>query len=365
MAAHIMECLIQSSDGTRKPIVSQTHAIPQIRKPHDVLVRVAAVALNPTDFKSPESNPKPGAIIGCDFTGTVVSTGSSTEGLQVGQRVCGFVHGSNPGNPDIGSFAEFLVADSRLLIKVPDTWSDKEAAALGGVGWGTVALAIEKSLQLAGRPSNAEMNLRADGKRPVVLVSGGATATGTMACQLLASAGCDPIATVSPANSTLVKSYGAVSTIDYTAPSCGDTIKEQTKGTLRYAIDCITSPESVATCFEALGRAGARISALDHIPDAWRTRKAVKIDFPLGYTLFGSEVQLQGAYHRDADHTKMELGQRWRDEVQQLVDHGQLKCHPPRELSNEPHGRWESIIQGLEMLKAGEVHAQKLVVRLM
>lgn len=123
--------------------------------------------------------------MGCDFTGSVVSAGeAATRDFPSGTRVCGFVHGSNPGNCETGSFAEYLVTDSRLLIRVPDDWKDLDGAALGGVGWGTVAQVMEVSLQLPGRPSKPEVP-KDDGSRTPVLVYGGATATGTMACQSL------------------------------------------------------------------------------------------------------------------------------------------------------------------------------------
>lgn len=73
----------------------------------------------------------------------------------------------------------------------------------------------------------------------------------------------------------------------------------------------------------------------------------------------GKEVKLTGEYHRDADPAKFDLGVRWRNEVQTLLDRGRLRCHPPREVP----GKWQGIIQGLDMLKAGQVRGQKLVVR--
>lgn len=78
------------------------------------------------------------------------------------------------------------------------------------------------------------------------------------------------------------------------------------------------------------------------------------------YVVMGQEVKLKGIYHRDADPTKFELGARWRQEMQNLLDQGRLRCHPPREVP----GKWNGIIQGLEMLRAGQVRGQKLVVRL-
>lgn len=182
LARDSMDCLIQGPSGQGQRAVRSR---PEVKAPHDVLVCVSAVALNPTDFKSPASNPSPGAIMGCDFMGYVVSAGEDADKLfPSSTRVCGFVHGSNPGNPDKGSFAQYLVTDSRLLVRVPDSWTDLDGAALGGVGWGTIALAMEVSLRLSGRPSKPAAP-QEDGSRVPVLVYGGATATGTMACQIL------------------------------------------------------------------------------------------------------------------------------------------------------------------------------------
>lgn len=178
-------CLVQPPDGGGPPVISHSHPIPELKEPYDVLIRVLAVALNPTDYKMPEYHPVPNAIMGCDFMGTVVATGLKVDNAPPGTRLCGPIHGSNPGDPDCGAFAEYLVADVRLFLRVPDAWSDLDGAALGGVGWATVALAMEHSLQLTGLPSKPAP-LRPDGSRVPVLVYGGATATGTMACQILA-----------------------------------------------------------------------------------------------------------------------------------------------------------------------------------
>lgn len=61
------------------------------------------------------------------------------------------------------------------MLKVPAVWGWEEAAAVGGIGWGTLGLALWEALGLEWRGGRGE----------AVLVYGGATATGTMACQLL------------------------------------------------------------------------------------------------------------------------------------------------------------------------------------
>lgn len=180
----LMTALVQSPDGKGPPVVSQSQPIPEITEPYQVLVRVSAVALNPTDYKMAEYFPVPGSVMGCDFMGVIAAGGPKVDTAKIGLRVCGPMHGSNPGNPGVGAFAEYLIQDVRLLVRLPDSWSDLEGAALGGVGWATVGLAMEDSLNLTGTPSKPAP-YREDGSRVPVLVYGGATATGTMACQLL------------------------------------------------------------------------------------------------------------------------------------------------------------------------------------
>lgn len=85
----------------------------------------------------------------------------------------------------------------------------------------------------------------------------------------------------------------------------------------------------------------------------------MKMSMPLTYVVMGREVMLDDPYHRAADPSKIDLGARWALEVQKLVDEGRLKCHPVREVP----GKWQGIIQGLNMLKDSQVRGQKLVVR--
>ncbi|UKZ75724.1 hypothetical protein TrVFT333_003416 [Trichoderma virens FT-333] len=60
----------------------------------EVLVKVAAIALNPIDWKILHgSKPSLPAILGCDFAGTVASVGNGVTKTKVGERVIGFVAG--------------------------------------------------------------------------------------------------------------------------------------------------------------------------------------------------------------------------------------------------------------------------------
>ena len=149
-----------------------------------VLIRVLTVALNPTDIKMISHFPEKCKMVGCDFSGIVENVPSPNgEPLAIapGTRVCGGVFPYNPENPYNGSFAQWVVSDARVLLRVPDDWDDLQAAALGSVGWGTCGLAFYDSdaLNLQGRPTKPTE------KHEPVLIYGGGTATGTMAIQML------------------------------------------------------------------------------------------------------------------------------------------------------------------------------------
>lgn len=61
---------------------------------NSLIVKVAAVALNPTDWKHIHFLADAGATIGCDYAGVVHEVGKAiTNGLRKGDRVAGFTHG--------------------------------------------------------------------------------------------------------------------------------------------------------------------------------------------------------------------------------------------------------------------------------
>lgn len=154
--------------------------------PKTLLVKTTAVAINPCDYKIGANCPAPRAILGMDFVGKVVQMDPGAAELRpdlaVGDRVCGWIHGSNPEEPENGSFAEYLRARAQLVYRVPECMSDREAAAMG-VSTSTAALALWHSL---GLPASPEAPLNPEARTPTyVLVYGASTASGTMALQLL------------------------------------------------------------------------------------------------------------------------------------------------------------------------------------
>lgn len=170
-------------------IIKSDAPIPAL-EPDMVLVKTAAVAINPHDAKTLEYSTIPGAIVGSDFSGAVAALGSDVKAsgrFAIGDRVAGTVLGMNKMRPDIGAFAEYVNAMSDFLLKIPDSLSFEEASTLP-LGAATALFALFNEMEL---PVSLD-ELGAHESRPatqvggeIVLVAGGSTATGTRAIQLL------------------------------------------------------------------------------------------------------------------------------------------------------------------------------------
>ncbi|KAK0629903.1 putative zinc-binding dehydrogenase family oxidoreductase [Bombardia bombarda] len=328
-------------DANGRPYLTEGIPMPVLTT-GNVLIKTNAVALNPSDYKMCAAFPAPGAVLGLDFSGTVVAIGPDTDtDLALGDVVFGSVHGSNPANLEQGAFTEYLVTQATPLLRVPkkakQPLSIQEAASFGtALATCTLALWGPDALNLPHTPDNPSPT------PTPVLVYGGSTATGSIAIQLLKLSGYAPIATSSPRNFELVKSYGATAVFDYMHSDVAGAIKKHTGGRLRHVMDCIADVQSVETCFDAMARVGGRYATLELVPDELLARRrAVRPEFA-------------------PDPGKMEHAIVHFDMYQRLFDEGRLRTHPIQMLE----GGFDAILPGLALLKSGEVSGRKLVVTL-
>ena len=321
-----------------------------------IIVKNAAVSVNPVDTKVAGSYSTPGAILGCDFAGTVLAVGSAVKRqIKVGDRICGTVMGMNPLEPAVGSFATYVGAPGDLTLTLPANVTFETGCALGTT-FATAGLALFHSLDLPATPRHTAE------RRFPVLVYGGSTATGTAAIQLLQLSGLDPIATCSPRSFDLVKSYGAVEAFDYHSPDCSTRIRERTNNSLRYALDCITNEDSIRICYGALGRAGGKYTALDPYPEAIaRTRKVVKADWVMGPVMIGKEIAWPPPHRFEGSRELRLFGEEWFQVLQWLLEEGRIRSHP----LNVSRGGLNGVLDGLDKVKAGKVAGEKLVYRVL
>ncbi|MEZ7514569.1 zinc-binding alcohol dehydrogenase family protein [Flavobacterium frigidarium] len=139
----------------------------------DLLVKIAAISVNPVDFKIRESAAKDTVletpkIIGWDAVGTVEAVGDTTSKFKVGDQV--YYAGDLTRS---GSNAEYQLVDERIVGRKPKNLSIAEAAAIPLTG-----LTAYESLF-----DRIKVNPETD-KGKTVLVLAGAGGVGSMAIQL-------------------------------------------------------------------------------------------------------------------------------------------------------------------------------------
>lgn len=168
----------------------------------EVLVRVAAVAVNPIDTYVRAGvvsfpGPRP-FIVGCDLAGTVVAVGPGVRRYQLGDRVWG----SNQGLMGRqGVFSEYAAVAEPWLYPLPDGVPEREAAALA-----LTALTAHVGLFRTG-------HLRAGES---VFVHGGTGGVGSCVVQMVKAVGGRVLTTAgSPDKAELSRQLGADQVVLY------------------------------------------------------------------------------------------------------------------------------------------------------
>ncbi len=182
--------------------------LPALR-PHDLLVKVEGISVNPIDTKIRQgikSNLSSPQILGWDGVGKVVETGSEVSLFKVGDAV--FWAGDVTRD---GSNAEYEAVDERVVGFAPKNISLEYSAAMPLTSLTAYELLFEK-LQISEKDNNKS-----------ILIINGAGGVGSVATQMARNAGLTVIATASnPQAIHWVKDLGA----DFTVNHHEDLIKQ-------------------------------------------------------------------------------------------------------------------------------------------
>ena len=177
-------------------------------KPHDLLVRVEAVAVNPIDLKMARAKQPPQSpdrVLGWDVAGTVVGMGAEVSGFQLGDAV--FYAGSvlRPG-----ACSALHAVDARLVGRKPSALSFVQAAALPLSSLAAWEALFER-MRLPRGPLQQPATL---------LVIGGAGGVGSMALQLASKlTELRVLGTASrPESQLFCREMGATDVVDHSQP---------------------------------------------------------------------------------------------------------------------------------------------------
>lgn len=185
-------------------LVYEDNAPPPTLTPGDVLLRVQASGVTPselawpTTWLKPDDTPRtPPIIPGHEVSGVVEALGPAAEGIAVGDEVYGLIAFRRDG-----ADAEYAVMSASDLAPKPTTLAHEQAAA--------VPLSALSAWQALFDHGNLQPGQR-------VLIHGGAGGVGSFAVQLARWRGAHVTATASARDAELVRGLGAAEVIDYRA----------------------------------------------------------------------------------------------------------------------------------------------------
>ncbi|MFN0163854.1 MAG: zinc-binding dehydrogenase, partial [Burkholderiales bacterium] len=181
--------------------------------PHDLLLKVRAVGINRADLglnaghyaRIPTKPPHP--IAGLEAAGEVIGMGVDVKGYAIGDRIMGM---------PAGAYAEQVLIDHRLAVRVPD-----------GLGWAAAA-ALPVALFTA---HDALVGNGRLAKGEAVFIQAASSGVGIAATQIARAKGAGVVAgTASAAKLARLAQYGLTHGIDHAQGDAADAVMRATGG---------------------------------------------------------------------------------------------------------------------------------------
>ncbi|MFE0416166.1 NADP-dependent oxidoreductase [Streptomyces tendae] len=179
-------------------------------RPNEVLVRVRAAGVNPTDWKHRANGGflgEPPFVLGWDVSGVVESVGIGVAAFRPGDEVFGML--SYPFGH--GSHAEYVTAPARTFTHKPSGIDHVQAGALPLVSLTAWQALVERADVQPGQR---------------VLIHAAAGGVGHVAVQIAKARGAHVIGTASAGKHEFLRSIGADETVDYRETDFAEVVKD-------------------------------------------------------------------------------------------------------------------------------------------
>ncbi|KAK9455009.1 chaperonin 10-like protein [Dipodascopsis uninucleata] len=251
------------------PLQIKEAPVPKVL-PHTILIKVAALAINPADWKIQTYGILPfqyPLIMGDDVAGEVIEIGEGVTHFKAGQRVLGLgvfmdLTSKMSGN-DYGGFQEYMLVPEVAATVLPDFIKYEEATVL--------PLSVATAASGLFEPNNLGLPLPSLKPAPTgntLLVWGASSSVGLMTVRLAVDAGVEVVAVAGKHNFDLVKSVGATAVFDRSSPTVVQEVISCLKGKdIVGAYDVISEKETLTKTAEILLGAEAAVKYISHTLD--------------------------------------------------------------------------------------------------
>ncbi|WP_069167475.1 NADP-dependent oxidoreductase [Nocardia altamirensis] len=207
--ANTMRAISQNTLGGPE-VLTEVHLPRPVPGPGEVLIKVRAAGINPTDWKHRAIRvflPDPPFVLGWDVSGEVAETGVGVTLFQPGDEVFGML----PYPDGHGAFAEYVVGPARAFARKPAGLDHVQAAA--------IPLAALTAWQALVDTAGLQAGQR-------VLIHAAAGGVGHFAVQIAKALGAYVIGTASAANHDFLRNIGVDEPIDYRTTDVGETVRD-------------------------------------------------------------------------------------------------------------------------------------------
>ncbi|KFA70988.1 hypothetical protein S40288_10352 [Stachybotrys chartarum IBT 40288] len=269
-----------------KDLVVANVTLPPLQD-HQVYVQVEFAAFNPTDRLGFDLQAfGDGAVLGCDFVGTVTHTHPSVTTLEVGDKIAALIWGGEIRG--LGAYSTYSIADERISFKLPPNIESQDACA--------IPLAINTAYLALFSKSSLSLQQEAPSRSSPVLIWGGASIVGYFAIQLARLHGYVVSTTCSPRNFAHLKKAGATHVFDYHDPGVVARIRNLLPE-LGHAFDTIGSIASSSSAAAALNDGGVFCTVRPGKSNTQGVQNSVKITDVFVFTAFPTPHTYRGAAH--------------------------------------------------------------------
>ena len=282
---------------------------PKIENPHDLLVKIKAVAICGSDvhgFDGSTGRRKPPIVMGHEAAGEVAETGAAVKAFKKGDRItfdstiyCGECFFCKQGQVNLcdsrmvlgvscdeyrrhGAFAEYVVIPERIAFRLPDSLSFEEAACTEPVGVAAHAL---RMTPVSLNDSVAVVGSGLIGSLVIQLLKASCILE-TSPCGLVESPGKIIALDTDPARRETARSFGADEVFDPADPGLEKKVKDLTEGRgVDHVIEAVGATEPIKTAISIV-RKGGTVTLVGNV--------SPKVEIPL-QAVVSRQIRLQGS----------------------------------------------------------------------